>query len=560
VTLQQSVLSPGVVQATFAATLFDEWCRHGLSDVVVCPGSRSTPLALAADRRSELRVHVRVDERSAGFFALGRALATKRPVALVVTSGTAAAELHAAVAEADLAGVALLVLTADRPPELHGVGAAQSISQRYLFGDKVRRFEEPGVARQDASWSWRPLASRLWADAYGGARPPGPVHLNAAFVEPLTLAPAELPAPRALGRAWHVSVPEPTPVVSFDVAGGRVLAVVGAGVDRATVDECVGLDWVVVGDATAQGTLAYFDALLRDDDFADEARPDVVVRLGGLPASKALAERLRGWRCRVVAFDGAGPVADPDGLVGETLRGLVDAGAPPMRGDAAYRTRWVEASRRVGAWLESNLDSDLALSEPVVARLLVQASGQLGVPLVVGSSMPVRDVEWWAPSRERDTYANRGANGIDGVVSTLLGVAAGGVALGLVGDITMLHDVSGLVDGLGDAGGRCVLVVADNQGGGIFSFLAQASTLEPGPFERLFATPRRHDLVAVARAFGYQSEMVKTPAQLRTAIEAALGAPGLSVVVAQVPTRDENVRLHDTLNEAVRMSRRDWAR
>ncbi len=149
--MQQSVPTTSIVQATYVATLVDEWCRLGLSDVVICPGSRSTPLTLAFSHRRELSLHVRIDERSAAFFALGRSLATSRPVALVVTSGTAAAEVHAAVAEADLAHVSLLVLTADRPPELHGVGAPQTINQQRLYGSKVRLYEEPGVARLEAA-------------------------------------------------------------------------------------------------------------------------------------------------------------------------------------------------------------------------------------------------------------------------------------------------------------------------------------------------------------------------------------------------------------------------
>src|SRR5487761_2582248 len=187
-----------------AATLFDEWVRCGLRDVVLCPGSRSTPLALAAARRSEVVLHVRLDERSAAFFALGRALVTGRPVAVVVTSGTAVAELHAAVAEADLAGVPLLVVSSDRPPELHGVGAAQTIDQRAIFGAMVRRFDDPGVARDDAAASWRPLAGRLWAAATGAH--PGPVHLNVPLVEPLTEAPRDLPASRGTG-AWLEAPP-----------------------------------------------------------------------------------------------------------------------------------------------------------------------------------------------------------------------------------------------------------------------------------------------------------------------------------------------------------------
>ena len=207
--MQESVPSPSVAQSTLAATLFDEWVRAGLTDVVLCPGSRSTPLSLAAARAPGVAVHVRLDERSAGFFALGRALATARPVVIVVTSGTAAAELHAAVAEADLARVPLIVVTADRPPELHGVGAAQTIDQRHLYGAMARRFEEPGVARAEASATWRPLASRLWNCAAGATGPAGPVHLNLAFVEPLIAAPGELPAPRANGAPWNRVEPSP---------------------------------------------------------------------------------------------------------------------------------------------------------------------------------------------------------------------------------------------------------------------------------------------------------------------------------------------------------------
>jgi 2-succinyl-5-enolpyruvyl-6-hydroxy-3-cyclohexene-1-carboxylate synthase len=165
--------------------------------------------------------------------------------------------------------------------------------------------------------------------------------------------------------------------------------------------------------------------------------------------------------------------------------------------------------------------------------------------------MPVRDVEWWTPPRKVDVFANRGANGIDGVVSTLLGVAAGSQAIGLVGDLTMLHDVSALVDGLGEAGGSCVLVVNDNRGGGIFSFLSQASALPHDRFEQLFATPRLVNLEAVAASFGHSSTTVTTLAELRDALEKGLSVQGLSVVVATVPSRSTNVSVHEAWNQAV---------
>ncbi len=539
------------MQATFAATLFDEWIRSGLRDVVLGPGSRSTPLALAAGDRPELSLHVRIDERSGAFFALGRALASARPVAVVVTSGTAAAELHAAICEADAAGVPLLILTADRPPELHGVGAPQTIDQRHLYGGAVRCYEEPGVARLDAASSWRGLANRLWRAAQGGPNRPGPVHLNAAFVEPLLGVPLDLPPGRAGGVAWRSSSERELTAASLDVGGARVLGVVGPGVDASVVATCRDLDWVVVGDATAQGTLAYFDPLLRDEEFARAHRPNLVVRMGGLPASKVLATRLREWDVPVVALTGAGEVADPDGVVSRSIPGFPRADSASMRADSKYARDWIAASQSVGAYLRSLESDDDELNEPMVARVLVDVSGENDVPLVVGSSMPVRDVEWWAGARRSATYANRGANGIDGVVSTALGVSAGAKGIALVGDLTLLHDVSGLVDALGSAEGTCVLVVNDNQGGGIFSFLPQSGALSAERFEMLFATPRPHDLEAIARAFGHVACSVTTRSELRTAVEKGLTEPGLSLVVARVPSRARNVEIHERMVESL---------
>jgi 2-succinyl-5-enolpyruvyl-6-hydroxy-3-cyclohexene-1-carboxylate synthase len=545
--LQQSVPSPNDVQATYAATLFDEWRRLGLRDVVICPGSRSTPLALACVEQSELRLHVRLDERSAGFFALGVALSSERPVAIIVTSGTAAAELHAVVAEADLARVPLLVLTADRPEELHGVGAPQTIEQGHLYGAMVRRFADPGVASQENTATWRTLARDLWLDARGTGDNAGPVHLNAAFREPLVGQPFELPD--QLDELMEM-LPS-RDLATVDVNGQRVLAVVGLGADAATVEECVALNWVVLGDATARGTTAYFDPLLRDEQFVTLVTPDLVIRLGGLPASKVLQEKLRNWNVPIVALSGAGVVADPDRVVGRTIAGLPRRDVEKMQGSADYVALWRDASTKMGEWFDAyERDGDL-LDEPSVARLVVESSSRFDVPLVVGSSMPVRDVEWFTPSRTSRTFANRGVNGIDGVVSTVLGVGAGAKSLGLVGDLTLLHDVSGLVEGLGEVGGSCVIVVANNHGGGIFSFLAQAHEIAPSQFEQLFGTPRPHNLAAITEAFGHASVTVSTRAELRDVIATGLDREGLTVVIAQVPTRDENVRRHEALNRAL---------
>lgn len=489
---------------------------------------------------------MRIDERSAGFFAIGRALATDRPVAVVVTSGTAAAELHASVAEADQAFVPLLILTADRPPELHGVGAPQTIEQVHLYGDMVRHFEEPGVPRWDDAPLWRDVAKRCWRRCVDPTRGTGPVHLNAAFVEPL------------VGRT--LSLPDATPVDEpideiendvVDLGGLRVLCVVGRGVSASVIKDCTEMGWVVVGDATARGSLAYFDALLRVSSFVDAARPDVVVRLGGNPASKVLQEQLRAWGVRTVGFDGAGFVSDPDRAIGEHLRGVPKLSLVGMA-DIRYLDYWREASGRVDEWLGSMDSLESPLSEPLVARVVSEVSSDLDVALVVGSSMPVRDVEWWSASRTSSIFSNRGVNGIDGVVSTVFGVAAGSRSIGLIGDVTMLHDVSGFVDGLGDVGGTCVLVVVDNRGGGIFSFLSQATLLDETRFEKLFGTPRHHDLAQIARAFGLASTTVRTERELRGAISTGLGRGGITVVVVDAPSRERNVQIHDEWNQQVR--------
>jgi 2-succinyl-5-enolpyruvyl-6-hydroxy-3-cyclohexene-1-carboxylate synthase len=539
------------VQATFGATLFDEWIARGLCDVVLAPGSRSTPLAIAAASRRELQLHVRLDERSAGFFALGRALATSRPVVMVTTSGTAAAELHACVAEADLAFVPLIVVTADRPPELHGVGAPQTIDQAHLYGTMVRRFDDVYDVSLDTASRWRGEASGLWDAAVGVVTSPGPVHLNVGFVEPLIAEAFALPA-RDEPMMHSPRREDAQDLATLDLTGASTLCVVGRGATPEMIDAATALGWVVLGDATVCDTVAHYDALLRSDEFASRARPDVVVRLGGLPASKVLAERLREWGARTIALSGAGFVADPDRLVSDTYAGVPRAHAPFLRANEEYTQLWRDASETVERWLEDVDAQAHELNEPLVARTVVAASNDADVALVIGSSMPVRDVEWWGSPRRTRVFANRGANGIDGVVSTALGVAAGSRAVALVGDLTMLHDVSGLVDGLGTAGGTCVLVVADNEGGGIFSFLPQATTLDADRFELLFGTPRRHKLDVVAAAFGHVATTVSSVGELRGAIEKGLAGEGLHVVVARVPSRPVNVEIHERWNAQVR--------
>lgn len=515
-------MDEATTQATFCATLVDEWARGGVTDAVVAPGSRSTPMTVALARDERIRVHVHVDERAAGFVALGVGLASGRPAAVVTTSGTAAVELHPAVVEADLAGVPLLAVTTDRPPELHGVGAPQTVDQHGLFGLPT---VEPGVPRPDAAWSWRSLAARALLDAADG-----PVHLNLAFTEPLLADPAELPAGRE--GPWHQSVAARLIVAELDLGGRRGVIVAGRGSHPGAVRVAAdALGWPVLADPLSGGwvdAVTGFDLLLRDEGWADAHRPEAVVRFGAPSTSKVLAAWLRGVEPYVVVGR-----ADPDRCATHLVDALRPTG-PTVEAD--WAEAWLEADRRVQARLDEALAE--GLTDPAVARRVVQSLDE-DHALVVASSMPIRDVEWFGgPARAR-VLANRGANGIDGVMSTAVGVALTGVpTVALVGDLAFLHDTNALL-GAADRGIDLTVVVVDNDGGAIFSFLPQADQLPPEEFERLFGTPHGLDLVAVARAHGVD-------AREATTLDELTFEPGVRVLVAKTD-RQANVAVHRAL-------------
>jgi 2-succinyl-5-enolpyruvyl-6-hydroxy-3-cyclohexene-1-carboxylate synthase len=545
-------------QAAFCVCLFDEFVRGGMEDLVICPGSRSTPLVLAALANPALRVHVRLDERSAGFFAIGRALSTDLPVAVVVTSGTAAAELTASVVESDLAGVPLVVVTADRPPELRGIGAPQTIDQVKLYGGAVRSYEEPGPIRPDAARSWRPLAARLLAAAIDGH---GPVHLNLSLVEPLDAAPSTVPEGRAAGAPWRTrhsgSSEAADPFAGFGGQRGLLVAGRGAGDPGTLLALAARHGWPLLCDPLSGARLEHpsvvtsFDALVRDDDLRAMLEPEVVVLLGAAPSSRALADAIVAWSPRVVAVSGSTSVPDPTGVVSDHVavapaswvRAALEL--PPLGGPPAFLERWHLADAAAQRCFDERCTSQL--DEPSVARLLSRTLR--GVPLVVSSSMPVRDLESFGATSTSPPRAlsNRGANGIDGVVSTTLGVAAGSRAVGLLGDLAFLHDAGSLADGVGEHGGSCVLVVVDNRGGGIFSFLPQRGSVPHTDFERVFATPPSASVAAVASGYGAEVRAVKDLESLRTSVLEGLDSDGVTVVVAEVPDRDRNVELHREL-------------
>jgi len=581
---------PGVAQLAFCAAVVDEWVRSGVSDAVVAPGSRSTPLvaALAADAR--IRLHLVLDERSAGFFGLGLALASSRAVVVVTTSGTASVELHPAVAEAFQAGVPLIAATADRPPELHQVGAPQTLPQRNLFAGMVRFQAELGVPGAETLPAWRSFAARAVKEACCGPAGPGPVHLNLCFRDPLVVAEidelvAELPLElqgRPGSRAWHgpalprVPGPPEEELVSYlaSQAGTKGLVVAGAGAvaDRGEAKrllEAAGrLGWPVLADPRSglrvphPQVVAAADSLLRHPKMAGSI-PEVVVHTGDPWASKVLGEWLGSLPKAVgqVLVDPKGRWADPRRRASWTsassAAALLEEVAARVddRRSSCWAGLWSRAEAAAQAVFDAELGAEgrLALSEPAVARALTRAWPE-GGRLVVSSSMPVRDLEWFGAVRPGlEVLSNRGVNGIDGVLSTALGAASadGAPTALLIGDLAFLYDAASLLWARQRPVSLSVLVL-DNNGGGIFSFLPQAKLLASERFERFWGTPHDMDLTALAQAYGLSALGLDRREELEEFLAGAT-EPGVRVGVVQ-SSRQANVGHHDEINVKVARS------
>ncbi len=519
----------GVNPATaLAVTLVDELIRSGLRDAVVAPGSRSAPLAMEFHRRSalgDLRLHVRVDERSAAFLALGTAKVGLAPVAIVCTSGTAAAHFHAAVIEADESAVPLIVLTADRPPELRGTGANQTVDQVKLYGSAVRWFCELGVPEAAANPAyWRSAVARAWGIASGAAGGPcGPVHLNLAFRDPLV--PDDYPdssnysdsSGRPDGAPWTRFAP----VAELDWTE-RGLIVCGDGDydTGALIELAENARWPVLAEPSSNArtgdyALGGYQYLIGNPTFLAQHRPDVIISAGRPGLSRAQLALLRGPAVRHVVVSSAQRWFDPARSATDVAAEVRLVGRPP---DSAWFSSWRDADSAVRAAVDEVLDADEALSEPRLARDLA-AGMPSGSLLWVASSQPVRDLDLhMRPRSGLRVVASRGASGIDGLVSSAIGAAlahqsaGGGPAFALLGDLAVLHDCAGLMLGPQEPMPDLCLLVVNNDGGGIFSMLEQAAF--PGPFERVFGTPHGTDFGKLAQAAGLRYARIKETADL----------------------------------------------
>ncbi len=548
----------------------DELARAGIRHACVMPGSRSTPLALALARHPGLRTWSHVDERSGAYFALGLAKATRAPVVIACTSGTAAANLLPAVVEAFYAHVPLVVLTADRPPELRDCAAGQTIDQLRLFGTHVRWFVELDAAEAPrAARHARTLACRAAAAAAGP--PAGPVHVNCPFREPLLAAPMS-DAPRPDGAPWtrvgaRLLAPAPAAVAEAAAALARAhrpLLVCGPlddpdpALPEAVAALAAALGAPVVAEPAsnlrrpplAAHLVDAHDALARTAAFAAAHVPDAIVRLGAPPTSKALAERLAAWGAPVhLVLDGTGTWPEPTGAGTHLLHGPPAATATALaaalgapRPDNGWAQRWRRAGAAARRALAAAVAQERAPFEAHAVRALA-ATLPAEATLYVGNSLAVRalDAFWPVTAPPVRVLANRGASGIDGFVSSVLGAAAGtGPVVGLGGDLAFYHDMNGLLAAR-RYGLRAVLVVLDNDGGGIFHFLPTAEC--DARWEELFVTPHGLDFRPAVEMYGAAFVRVREPAALAPALTDALAAAGTTIVALDI-ARPASVAAH----------------
>jgi 2-succinyl-5-enolpyruvyl-6-hydroxy-3-cyclohexene-1-carboxylate synthase len=574
-------MDPTNRNTALASAFAEELARCGLRQAILSPGSRSTPLALALWRQPEIEATVIVDERSAAFLALGAAQASGAPVALLCTSGTAAANYHPAICEADHSAAPLLVLTADRPPELRGIGAGQAIDQLKLYGDSVRWFCEVGTheADDDGLLHYRATACRAFAVARGETRP-GPVHLNFPFREPL----APLPEKGAVSAADPLALTgrdarpltavtpidmEPSQFLLDEVSNHIAEADIGVIVAGRQLDPELReplahlarvAGYPILAEPTSQircgphdrsHVITAYDLLLRDGRFREATAPDLVLRFGEMPASKPLRSWLADSGADQIVVDPLGDWNEPTRRAAALLRAdptELAAGWAARLGEARPApAMWLEAEQAARGAIEAELGGLDALTEPGLQLALGNAYSD-GELVYTASSMPIRDQEAFLPASATDAtfLCNRGANGIDGLISAGIGAAhaTGKPTTIVTGDLGLLHDIGGLA-ALREVSTAVRIVVIDNDGGGIFHFLPQEQALDGPEFEALLGTPRGVDAAKAAALFDLPHRRLDSLDGLVDALAAGTGLIELKT------NRKTNADLHRRLAERV---------
>jgi 2-succinyl-5-enolpyruvyl-6-hydroxy-3-cyclohexene-1-carboxylate synthase len=564
-------VKPSDLQTEWARLLVCALARSGVTELVLSPGSRSTPFLLAFLEHGGFRIHDFIDERVAAFFALGQARASGLPSVLLCTSGSAPAHYYPAIVEANVAHVPMIVLSADRPVALLGCGESQTIDQQKLFGDHVRHFVDLGLPSGSASamHALRRHVAQTVAKALGPT--PGPVHLDARATRPLEPSAAQTPEALTIARrAAEIRAVVPTRIDASRVlaseagidavarridAASRVLIVAGpapisAAETRAVVSRFASvLHAPVLAEATSQlrfglpgGVVGSFDALFRSPEVRTKLAPALVIQIEGAPIAKGLSlldEHADIERIVIASHGHPDPTSRAShviiGDVANALARLCDA-VEVTDARAAYRDAVLDAdtvaSRIVTATLDATGDT---LTEAVTVDAVVAASR--GATLFVGNSLPVREIDTWALPMTRGprVLSQRGASGIDGNLAGAAGSASKlGATVALVGDVTFLHDLGGLA-----AVAKCtctmVVVVINNGGGRIFEQLPIGGHVEALPY---FSTPHHADLGAAARVFGVRHTVVSSRTALVDALVEALAFERASVIEAVVPPSD----------------------
>ena len=537
---------PANTNALWADVGVRKLMRLGLTHVVISPGSRSTPMAHAFAEAAGLHVTVALDERSAGFIALGIAKATRRPAALLCTSGTAAANYLPAVVEARLSATPLLVLSADRPPELRECHSGQTIAQNGIFGSYPVWSAEAAVPGADLTLlrHWRQLLVDAWQRSQGPLA--GPVHLNLPFRDPLPPSEPEKgfkvpkgfdPDSFTAGTSFKIGpggLADPQTLAGFLPAlTVRGVIVVGPHAFEDREDGAAALrqlshltGWPILADGagTLRGDLAgdaslvsAYDFILRDAKSARALRPDFALFVGPLPTSKVLRAWLKETDLHTMQIGRPGENVDPTHSRGSRLDARLTAStAKIVRRSTAYGKAWQKAQQSAAKKLSRIID----VGWPFEGRVVAALEEALGPDdrLFVGSSMPIRDVEWfYHPSGPGpEVLCNRGANGIDGTVSTALGASLDGRRTVLLcGDLTFLHDSNALLSAYGHRGDLTVVVI-NNQGGGIFNHLAVAKHAR---FEQLWGTPQATDLGKLCAAHKVRHDLAEGWSSLRRLLE-----------------------------------------